>query len=110
MPRFRKRPVEVAAQRWDGTAEAATPIIDWILREGGTARYREATEAWESADGQQGRPAEPAALLIDTRDGTMAAAPGDWIIREPVPTQDRRFYPCKPAIFDATYEPVGSSR
>lgn len=28
---------------------------------------------------------------------------GDWIIREP---DGRGFYPCKPDIFDATYEPL----
>ena len=28
---------------------------------------------------------------------------GDWIITEP---DGKHFYPCKPAIFEATYEPV----
>lgn len=36
----------------------------------------------------------------------MLAEPGDWIIREPFPTDDRRFYPCKPEQFAATYEPA----
>ena len=29
---------------------------------------------------------------------------GDWIIREP---DGQHYYPCKPDIFEATYEPVG---
>lgn len=44
-------------------------------------------------------------IEIDTLEGTMRADYGDWIIKEPFPTGDRRFYPCKPHIFDATYEP-----
>jgi hypothetical protein len=36
----------------------------------------------------------------------MRAEPGDYVIREPFPTDDRRFYPCKPDIFEATYEAV----
>jgi len=32
----------------------------------------------------------------------MVADPGDWIIRG----VQGEFYPCKPDIFDATYEPA----
>ena len=32
----------------------------------------------------------------------MTAAPGDWIIKG----VQGEFYPCKPDIFAATYEPV----
>jgi hypothetical protein len=32
----------------------------------------------------------------------MRASPGDWIIRG----VKGEFYPCKPDIFEATYEPV----
>lgn len=39
---------------------------------------------------------------IDTLEGTMRAEIGDWIIEG---IQDER-YPCKPDIFEATYEPV----
>ncbi len=45
-------------------------------------------------------------LLIQTNEGVMKAELGDWIIKEPFPTTDRTFYPCKPDIFEATYEPV----
>jgi hypothetical protein len=34
----------------------------------------------------------------------MKAFPGDWIIKEPFPTTDRKFYPCKRDIFEKTYE------
>jgi len=39
---------------------------------------------------------------IDTLEGTMTAAPGDWIIRG----IKGELYPCKPDIFAATYDPV----
>lgn len=37
---------------------------------------------------------------ISTLEGTMAASAGDWIIKG----VKGEFYPCKPDIFDATYE------
>ena len=38
---------------------------------------------------------------IPTLEGTMHANPGDWIIRG----VKGELYPCKPDIFEATYEP-----
>lgn len=48
----------------------------------------------------------PLGIVIETLEGEMMASPGDYIIREPFPTDDRLFYPCKPEIFAATYEVV----
>lgn len=45
-------------------------------------------------------------ILIETKEGIMKAFPNDWIIKEPFPTKDRDYYPCKPDIFKLTYEPV----
>jgi len=41
-------------------------------------------------------------LEIFTLEGTMKASPGDWIIRG----IHGEFYPCKPDIFEKTYEKV----
>ena len=41
-------------------------------------------------------------LDIETLEGTMRANAGDWIIRG----VKGELYPCKPDIFEATYEPV----
>lgn len=46
-----------------------------------------------------------AMLAIETLEGVMYASYGDYVIKEPFPTSDRKFYPCKPSIFEATYEP-----
>jgi len=41
-------------------------------------------------------------VSIITLEGTMTGNEGDWIIRG----VKGELYPCKPDIFDATYEPV----
>jgi len=40
-------------------------------------------------------------VAIDTLEGRMYVDPGDWIIKG----VKGEFYPCKPDIFEATYEP-----
>lgn len=45
------------------------------------------------------------AMEIPTLEGTMHASPGDWIITG---VKGER-YPCKPDIFEATYELVVES-
>ena len=41
-------------------------------------------------------------ITIDTLEGRMVASPGDWIITG----VHGEKYPCKPDIFEKTYEPV----
>lgn len=41
-------------------------------------------------------------IEIPTLEGTMTADEGDWIIKG----VKGEFYPCKPGIFEATYEKV----
>lgn len=41
-------------------------------------------------------------LKIDTLEGTMTASVGDYVIKG----VNGEFYPCKPDIFEKTYEPV----
>lgn len=126
--RFRKRPVTIEAMRWDGTPEGASPIIDWVLAngpaDGPVARYHdEAPPRLHSpacrcdgrgivpgpglaSDGPERCPeteptgGSPAVIEIETLEGTMTASAGDWIIRG----VQGEHYPCKPDIFDATYE------
>ena len=40
--------------------------------------------------------------VISTLEGDMEVSPGDWIIKGVV----GEFYPCKPDIFEKTYEKV----
>lgn len=48
------------------------------------------------------QPEPPQFLGIETLEGVMEVSPGDWIIKG----VQGEFYPCKPDIFDATYEPA----
>lgn len=41
-------------------------------------------------------------IFIDTLEGTMKAKPGDYVIKG----VNGEFYPCKPDIFEKTYEKV----
>jgi hypothetical protein len=43
-------------------------------------------------------------MTIRTLEGDMTAMPGDWIIQG----VKGEIYPCKPDIFDATYDPAAS--
>jgi len=43
-------------------------------------------------------------IYINTLEGEMRADPGDWVIRG----VNGEFYPCKPDIFEETYEPADS--
>lgn len=92
---YRKRPVSVLAEHWDGTASGAAPIIDWILDNGGTARYH----CESLPDGEHPGP-DDHVIRITTLEGVMTVSSGDWVIRGVA----GEFYPCKPSIFEATYE------
>ncbi|MFA6100420.1 MAG: hypothetical protein WC750_06165 [Patescibacteria group bacterium] len=88
--KFRKKPVVVEAVRWTGKnfneIKAFCPgIID--------AGYRAPTDNFS---------VESWPLLINTREGQVCAQLGDWIIKGVMDD----FYPCKPDIFEATYEQV----
>lgn len=88
MMKYRKKPVVVEARRfevWRGQAEAV------------------ALAAWCGGSIPSVIAIHPV-IEITTREGLMTASDGDYIIKEPHPTDDRRFYPCKPDIFEATYE------
>ena len=54
------------------------------------------------AFGSMGVNNSPEGLFITTSEGTMHASKGDWIIRG----VKGELYPCKPDIFEATYEAV----
>jgi hypothetical protein len=45
-------------------------------------------------------------LRVPTLEGEMTCSLGDYLIKEPFPTDWRRLYPCKPDIFKKTYEIV----
>ena len=84
MAKFRKKPVVIEAIQWTGDAKclAGTSFAP-AYHAGAISRT-------------------DCALPINTLEGEMLANVGDWIIRG----VKGELYPCKPDIFDATYEPV----
>jgi hypothetical protein len=80
--KFKKKPVVIDAFQWKplGSPAANGYIPHWFIM----SEYNQ--------DGN--------ALLIKTLEGTMRADPDDWIIRG----VKGEIYPCKPDIFEATYE------
>lgn len=78
--RFRKKPVVIEAMHFADVVDGSR-IAAWC---GGTNE------------------ASPQQVQILTLEGTMTATLGDYVIRG----VQGEFYPCKPDIFAATYEPV----
>lgn len=78
--KFRKKPVVIEAVQWDG--ENPKECMKFV--NSGAADVEGDT------------------ILIATLEGTMKASKGDWIIKG----VNGEFYPCKPDIFEKTYELV----
>lgn len=85
MMKYRKKPVVVEAMLFVGGHESVLQVVEWVRSYGGDARYDDLYRY----------------VSLPTLEGTMMARPGDWVIRG----VQGEFYPCKPDIFDATYEP-----
>ena len=85
--KFRKRPVIIEAKPYtgDNTSEIKDFVGISLIRYGG-------------------RPVGP--ITIRTLAGDMKANINDWIIKG----VNGEYYPCKPDIFDKTYEPMEESR
>lgn len=99
LKKYRKKPVTIEAMQFDGTPQSATRIIDWALEEGDTITYTCPTPA---TGGRLDCRDVNHHLSISTLEGTMQAERGDYIIKG----VQGEFYPCKPDIFQQTYEEV----
>jgi hypothetical protein len=82
MAKYRKKPVVIEAMQFTGSNQVEAA-------------------AWMGCSFPE-RTSEYAVLEINTLEGTMRVSPGDWIIKG----VKGEFYPCKPDIFEATYEAV----
>ena len=86
---YRKKPVEIEA--WEFTREALKSDDSWVRL------YVDELHLISQYAG------EVLYIEIDTLEGTMRANLGDFIIKG----VQGEFYPCKPDIFEQTYEKVG---
>ena len=87
--KFRKKPVVIEAIQFTQDAdvnEASDGLFVWL--------DAELHDYWYDDECDQ--------IVIPTLEGDMRASVGDWIIRG----VQGEFYPCKPDIFEQTYEGV----
>jgi hypothetical protein len=93
MPQFRKKPVVIEAMQWPGISvfsyEDVMNFEMWL------EPHAKKCDRWPFTY-------RGSNLIIPTLEGDHEAKPGDWII---VGVQGE-VYPCKPDIFEATYEQV----
>ena len=106
MPMYRKRPVEVEAQQLS-TPMAAKDVVDWcggeVVLMCRNSQYPEWTLFDDLYVENQLLTFEFAyGIRIDTLEGSMFANLGDYIIKG----VQGEFYPCRPDIFEQTYERV----
>jgi len=85
--KFRKKPVVIEAVQFTGDGSYDT-VTDFLGGFFAPTHYRKAC----TDNGG----------FINTLEGEMEFRPGDWIIRG----VKGEYYPCKPDIFEATYEAV----
>ena len=84
MTKFRKKPVIIDAVQWTGN------------------NYSEISKLGETSAVCRHLSVLENRLMVDTMEGVMAASINDWIIRG----VKGELYPCKPDIFEMTYERI----
>lgn len=84
MPKFRKRPVVIEAQQYDGTLASIAGVL-------AASKQTEVGQDLIDPD-----------LIIPTLEGEMRAEVGDWVICG----THGELYPVKSEIFSANYEPA----
>jgi hypothetical protein len=87
MAKYRKKPVVIEAVQFTGHNQ------DEVLH----LIYPQMSKVGLEGAKTMGLP-----VVIETLEGTLTASPGDFIIKG----VQGEFYPCKPDIFEATYEKV----
>lgn len=105
---YRKKPVVIEAHRWFMNGDHPEDFSDRdngegiMRREGMLVRYyRRPDVPGESLCEQCGKPHNVHGW-VDTLEQGHRVCPGDWIIKG----VEGEYYPCKPSVFETTYEPV----
>lgn len=99
--KFRKKPIVVEAVqlRWNTWNEMCEFVGVGKVEDG------KPCGCYLDADGvalPKDKGSDRMGLLIPTLEGLMVARENDWVIKG----VQGEFYPCKPDIFEQTYEPV----
>ena len=104
--KYRKRPVVIEAVKFNMVEYVKNGYehLDWFSEY--PEWLKDGIENGEILVNANRNSLDYVTLDIKTNEGVMTCYPYDYIIKEPFPTSDRRFYPCKPDIFEQTYEEV----
>ena len=94
--KFKKKPIEIEAIQWAGNSSVKA-VSEFLGAKNQELENDDYVVKLENGTDN---------LYIKTSEGLMLANIGDWIIKEPF-DKDRKYYPCKPDIFEKTYEKVG---
>lgn len=90
MGRYTKKPVTIEAMQFRGPGvediDYQVELDEWLAANQGDRKCRYVGDT----------------IVIPTLEGDHTASPGDWIIRG----VKGELYPCKPDIFEATYDPA----
>jgi len=89
--KYRKKPVVVEAFKWTGGIDQTEDPVWCIVK-------IKSRDIWFENTGTP-----DVVMKIQTLEGVMKAQQGDYIIKG----VKGEIYPCKPDIFEATYEKVG---
>lgn len=84
--KYVKKPVIIEAMVFEDSIDCLAELSDFMDNQNVRVNYSEAKPK----------------LLIETLEGTMQANEGDYVIKG----ISGEFYPCKPDIFNKTYEEV----
>lgn len=90
--KYKKKPVVIEAVQWNGLN--LEEIKEFV---GEDLQYNILDTAWKVGKG-----APHTLMKIHTLEGDMEVSKGDFIIRG----VNGEYYPCKPGIFEKTYEAV----
>jgi len=90
MPKFRKKPVVIEARQFKTNNEIGSPNMDDLVN--WMNQGQDKMIGWHNGTN----------IFIETLEGEMRTDVCDWIIKG----VNGEFYPCKPDIFEKTYELV----
>ena len=85
--KYRKKPVVIEALKYDGSDDSKRVIIKWLMNSETPAILR----GYQSS-----------ILKIKTLEGDHIVSKGDFVIKG----VKGEFYPCKPEIFNCTYDEI----
>jgi len=90
MSRYRKKPVVIEALKYQAEL-GNNRVMNWL------ALHEANIAGWLFHDGE---------ITIPTLEGKLKVSDGDWIIKG----VKGEFYPCKPDIFEITYDSVENDK